>query len=429
MTLVSFALALALAAAPPADRRAEVMVALENGADHAADVLITRTGEGRTEYDLLRGTWSSYETHWHTAQTAYGLLEAWRVTGDKRYLKTARRAGDWWVSTEFTDPHPLAGLVNAPHGDHLGDLINMTTITDGANGLFALSYATGDTRYAQTLRRSADWFLASAYIPDEGLFYNIIDPSTARVWTDKSPHHKDRTPEKIRVSEVARPNSEGGLFAELCATTGEGRYCDAFFNVARRKLERQSPEGPWMEFEPNNPDTGKVHPRFNIWLAEAQLEAYALSGDQRYLESALRLARYMARVQRPNGGFYRTLTLDGGSQRGDYIGSAVAFSGLLWLRLRDYGAGSEFDNNIERAVDWLIANQAPGDHPDPNLRGAFLNLWVREEEAEVRLFQRDIGTAFALRFLATYLRDLDGADVNADAFSWRGRAQGKGEKR
>ncbi len=421
--MIAAALLLAAAAAGAPDdsgRRAEVINAIRRGADHAQEVLISKTGEGRTEYDLLRGEWSAYETHWHTAQVAYGLIEAWRLTGEKGYLKTARRAGDWWISTEFKAPHPLAGLVNAAHGDALGPLINMTTVTDGANALFALARAAGELRYAQSLRRSGDWFLERAYLPDEGLFYNIVDPETGAVWRDRSPHHKERTPDTILITEVARPNSEGYLYAELCAFTGDDRYCDVFLNVAEKKLERQSPEGPWMDFEPNDPATGKVHPRFNIWLAEAQLEAYAMTGDRRFLESARRVGRFMAKAQRPDGGFYRALKIDGSSQRGDYIGSAAAFSGLLWLRLRDYGAGEEFGANIERAVDWLLANQGPEHHPDPNLRGAFLNLWARERGGRTLLLQRDIGTAFALRFLTTYVRDLDGADVNDDPLTWRG---------
>lgn len=427
MSVVVAALAL-LTAAPADSRRSDVLSAIERGAEHAATVLITHTGEGRTEYDLLRGTWSAYETHWHTAQTAYGLIEAWRVTGKHSYRKSARRAGDWWVSTEFKAPHPMAGVVNAAHGDNLGTLINMTTITDGANAMFALARATGDARYADSARRAGDWFLRHAYLDDEGLFYNIVDPETGAVWKDKSPHHKNVAPSAIKITEVARPNSEGCLYVEMCAYFQAPEYCDVFLNVAEKKLARQSPEGPFMDFEPNDSKTGRVHPRFNLWLAEAQLDAYELTGDRRFLDSALKVARYMARVQQPNGAIYRSLSLDGSTRRGDYIGSAVAFSGIVWLRLRDYGVGAEFDAPIERAADWLLAHQAPLSHPDPNLRGAFLNLWARDREGATGLYQRDIGTAFALRFLAAYLRDLDGADVNDDPLTWRAhhRAAAKG---
>ncbi len=420
---VLFTLAAVLFAVPAAaaetSREKKIEEAMRRGADYAADILITQSGAGRTEYELLRGEWNDYETHWHTAQTIYGLLETWRVTGERRYLRAARRGGDWWISTEFKEPHPFAGLVNAAHGDRLGHLINMTTMTDGSNGIFALTRATNDDKYAQSAVRSGDWFLENAYIPEEGLFYNIADPETATVWKDKSPHHPEIGPAEIKVTEVARPNSEGYAYADMCAFTGDRQYCAVFLDVADKKLKRQSEEGAWMDFEPNRMSDGRVHPRFNIWLAEAQLEAYEMTGDRKYLESALQTGRLMAKLQKADGAFYRHLYRDGTSSPGSFIGSASAFSGILWLRLRDYGVGDEFDDNIERSVDWLLKNQALESHPDENVRGSFLNLYVRRKDGQALLYQRDIGTGFALRFLATYLRDRAGEDVNVDSFSGR----------
>lgn len=401
------------------ERVAEVRASLDAGAGYASSVLITETGEGKTEYDLLRGTWNSYETHWHTAQTAFGLLEAYRVLGDITYLHAAIRAGDWWVTTELLPPHPLAGLVRAVHGDHVGELINMTTITDGTNAMFALSRLTGDAKYAEVASRSGDWFLANAYVPDEGLFYNIVDPGSGEIWYDRSPHYRDIAPSEIKITQVARPNSEGYLFADMCRFRVDPTFCDVFLDVAEKKIAWQSVSGAWMDFEPNNIETGQVHPRMNVWYAEAQLMAYALTGDQQFLDSALQAGRLMARLQQPDGSFYRRLFEDGRTIPGGFVGSASAYSGLLWLRLRDYGVTGEFDENIERSAEWLMANQSPMDHPDPNLRGSFPNIWVRNEGSRTFVYQRDIGTAFALRFLAAYYRDLNGYNVNDDTISWR----------
>ncbi len=380
----------------------QIRAAIRAGADYAATVLIQPDGRGRTEYDLISSAWNDYEVHWHTAQTIYGLLAAHDVLEDEAYLETARRAGDWWIATEFQPPHPFAGLVNAAHGDKLGPLINMTTITDGANALFALSAATDDPRYAETAVRSGNWLLENAYIPEEGLFYNIFDPSDGSVWTDKSPHHPGVTPDVIKITQVARPNSEGHLFADMCDFTGEQRYCDVFLAVANKKIERQYDNGLWMDFEPNDPDTGKVHPRFNVWLAEAQMVAYEMSGDGRYRDSALAAARAMARFQKKDGAIYYRNFADGRTVTQDATGSAVAFSGLLWLRLQAAGY-DEFDANIERSVRWLLANQFAPDHDDPNVRGAFLNTRTKRSDGKTAIYQRDIGTSFALRFLTAYL--------------------------
>ncbi|MGC5198694.1 hypothetical protein, partial [Aphanothece microscopica] len=118
------------AKADPA-RKAAIETALREVGGHVAGVLVTPSGMGRSDYDWVAGDWRDYEPHWHTGQQIWGLLEAHRITRDPALKRAAIRAGRWWVSTEFRSPHPLAGLVNAWHGDRIGPLINFTTISDG----------------------------------------------------------------------------------------------------------------------------------------------------------------------------------------------------------------------------------------------------------------------------------------------------------
>lgn len=92
-------------------------------------------------------------------------------------------------------------------------------------------------------------------------------------------------------------------------------------------------------------------------------------------------------------------------------GSATAYSGILWLRLRDYGVEG-FDQPIERALSWVLANRFPPDHTDPNLRGAVLETRVRVVDGRTRIAVRDIASAFALRFLVMAHHDLAGGDTN-----------------
>lgn len=409
---VLLVLALLLATAPDAHAqgKAEIELALHESGTYAATVLISETGMGRTDYDLVAGIWRDYESHWHTGQTVLGLVEAWRIVGDPAFLAAARRGGDWWISTEFQSPHPLAGLVNAAHGDRLGPLINFTTVSDGTAGLYALSIATGDSRYADTATRSGQWLLANTRVPQaDGLYYNIIEPETGRIWTDRSPHHPSAVPASL--FQVARPNIEGSLPLDMCRHTGDSQWCDRFVEDARAVVRLQGPEGLWMDFEPNNPDTGQVHPRFNIWYAEALVEAYVLTGDRVFLDAATRTGRKMATYQSRTGGFAYNLNIDGSSRPDSITGSATAFAGILWLRLRALGVEG-FDENIDRALTWILAHRFAPDHPDPNLRGAILETRVRSIGGVTRIAHRDIATAFGLRFLALKWRHLDGQDVN-----------------
>jgi hypothetical protein len=289
----------------------------------------------------------------------------------------------------------------------VGPLINFTTISDGTPGLFALSAATGDSRYADCATRSGRWLYEHTQVPGaDQLFYNMIDPQTGRVITDFSPHHRDVADPGPTL--VARPNIEGFLFADMYRYTGDDIWRERFLAQAEGALRWQHANGLWMDFEPNDPAQGRVHPRFNVWNAEALLEAHALTGDRRFVEAALRTARFMQSVQDRRGTIYYDLNTDGTWSLASITGSAVAFSALLWLRLHELGAGEEFTTNIQRASAWLRANQFPPDHPDPNLRGAYLETRVRFVDGRARIAMRDIASSFGVRFMARYIRSVHG---------------------
>lgn len=405
-----------------AQSQAAVHEALRESAAYAANVLIQPSGKGRSDYHLVTGAWNDYETHWHTGQTIWGLVEAAKLLEDPALMAAARRAGNWWVSTEFRPPHPLAGLVDAAHGDKLGPLINWTTISDGTPGLFALSRATGDAVYADAATRSGRWLWQHTRVPDsvengEGLFYNIIDPDRGIVVTHWNPHKQGAVYDPERryplppITELARPNIEGFLFADMCRHTGERVWCERFVEQAEHALARQHENGLWMDFEPNDPATGAVHPRFNIWNAEALLEAYDLTRERRFLEGAARTARFYKGIATDEGTIHYRLNADGSYERDSVTGSAVAFNGILMLRLRGYGVEG-FDNAIELSAGWLLKNRFAADHPDPNVAGAVVNTRYKTPGGRTAIIQRDVGTSMGLRFLALYLRSLRGEDVN-----------------
>ncbi len=384
-------------------RANEIRGALRDGGRYAAIMLLDDQGRARGDYDSVRGEWLEYEPAWHTGQLIWGLLDAHRVTGDAALLAAARRGGEWWTALELREPHALAGMLNAAHGGPLGKLINFTTLSDGTPGLYALSRATGNARYADVATRAGDWSLRHLYLEREALLYNIVDPTTGNVWKDRSPHHPDAKP--ATLTQVARPNIEGFLFLDMYRHTGKPEYRKAFLNLADGLLRRQSPSGFWMDFEPNDPKSGKIHPRFNLWYAEALIEAYEETRDRRYLDAAARTARAMATLQRTDGAIFYDNALDKDGEirtrERSLTGSATAFAGIVWLRLRDHGI-DEFDAQIERSLRWLLNNRYPANHPDPNLRGGFLETWVKASDDGTRIQVRDIATAFALRFLAAY---------------------------
>ena len=404
--------------------RAQLINALNEIADFGVAVLMTPAGSGRADYDMIEGEWREYETHWHTGQLIWGLLEAGTVLNRPDLIASAQEAGEWWISTAYPKDHVLEGLVAAAHGDKLGALINWTTISDGTPGLFALTRITGDPRYGDVATNAGRWLWhntrVAADVPGGAwLFYNIIDPITGLVYTDWDVHTQGvprvaeiAAAKPAPIERVARPNIEGFLLQDMCRHTGDQIWCARFLEQADATLARQDPaSGLWLQFEPNAADGSQIHPRFNVWNAEALLQAYALSGEKRYLDGAAKTARWAKSVMRPDGTLYYRTSLDGESNRAEVTGSAIAFNGILMLRLKHYGY-TEFDQTIDRMALWLIRNRFSCSHPDPNLACAVINTRQRQRDRRLDMVNRDVGSSFGLRFLALYLRALSGEDVN-----------------
>lgn len=383
----------AQAVSPPPVLQSDVIQALTEIADGIDKVLLDDAGKARGDYDWRTGAWRDYEAAWHSGQAIEGLLWAYRETGEKRYLERARRAGDYWVGLELKDG-PFKGMINAAHGDRLGRLINFTTVSNGSPGLFHLSLVTTDSRYADVASRAISWLADNMKVPGHPLYYNILDPDTGTIWTDKSPHHDVA---KASLTQVARPNIEGSPFLDACLHRRAMRLCKAHDSLARATAQRQGADGLWMEFEPNDPANGTVHPRFNSWNAEAMLRQYGRTRDKRFLRAALATGHANVTMMKADGAFDYSQNVSGKSGSMSPTGSATAFAGILWLGLRAEGY-QEFDPHIHAAARWLIANRYPANHPDPNLRGLVVERRIKGDS----IVQRDLGSFFAARFLAQY---------------------------
>jgi hypothetical protein len=378
-----------------------IINAINHAAKHAAEVLLDDEGKSRCDYHLTEGVWYPYEEAWHTGQVIYGLLEAYRITGNEQYLNASKRAGNWWTSLEITDHPKLNGMLMAVHGDHAGDVIVFATVSDGTAGLFRLYNATGIEKYARIPTNAGAWMLENMCLLDKGVCYDSVDPVTGEVLTENSPFWPEE--EEITLYNVARPNTEGSLFLDMYRYTGIEKYKEAFLILCESLLEKQGPEGLWMDFTPNHKDRSSFHPRFNLWYAESLIYAFELTGDRRYLEAAKKTAQQYARVQNFIGTIFYQNFLDGTRNENSITGSAIAFAGIIWLRLLEHGVGDEFLQNIDRSINWMLNNQFAYDHPDENLRGAILNTRVRNRFGKVWIVNRDIGTSFGLRFMAKYL--------------------------
>ena len=381
--------------------KTEILSGIESGCDYMQKTMLDKEGKSRCDYNMMQSAWEPYEVAWHTGQAINALLDGYLITNNKKYLNKAIQAGNWWISLEIKDHPKLNGMIKSTHGAEMGETIVYSTTTDGSAGLFKLWRVTGNKKYAQVATNAGKWLYENNFEPVSGLSYDCIDPVTGEVQKNWSLFWPDR---KIQsLNDVARPNAEGSLFLDMSRFTGDEKFKQWFINQYDVMVRTQSENGLWMRFTPNDTTNMSIHPRFNLWYAEALMDGYEITGDKKYLEAALKTARYHQQMQQKNGTIYYRNYADGKNPDIESVtGSAVSFSGILWLRLLKAGAGKEFEKSIEKSIQWVLLNRFSVNHPDPNLRGAFIDSRLKDRKTGIWMVNRDIGTIFGVRFLSDY---------------------------
>lgn len=381
------------------DVKSTILKAINETADAAMNTLLDKEGKSKCDYNISEGKWYEYEPPWHTGQVIYSLVEAYKITSNKNYFRAASRAGDWWCSLLITDHPVLKGMVNAIHGDGIENII-FATVSDGSAGLFRLFNVTKNNKFASVPTGAGEWMLNNMYIPEKGLFYDAVDPLTGKVLKDKSPFWPEK--EEQTLYDVSRPNNEGSLYLDMFRYTGNEKYKEVFINLCNSLVEKQDPNGLWMDFTPNNKAEGSIHPRFNLWYAESLIDGYELTKEKRYLDAAVKTLTMYKSLIKKDGTFYYTNYVDGRYNENSITGSATAFLGILWIRLAKLGFEVEYRSYIELAFNWLLKNRFSNNHPDSNLRGTVIDTRTKIKKGKVNIIQRDVGTSFGLRFLCDY---------------------------
>ena len=183
------------------------------------------------------------------------------------------------MSLEIKDHPKLKGMVRSAHGDHAGETIVFATMSDGSAGLYKLYDVTGDRALrgcAHAWRATGCYGICACW--RRGCVTTMWIPKRGEVMKEYSPFWPDK--EEQDLYDVARPNNEGSLFLDMYEYTGNEEYKEAFITLCNSLVDKQGPEGLWMDFMPNDKESGSVHPRFNLWYAESLIDGYELTGDQ-----------------------------------------------------------------------------------------------------------------------------------------------------
>lgn len=379
--------------------------AIRSGGKYMVDVMLDHEGKSRCDYNTMTSKWEPYEVPWHTGQAINALVEAHLILKDDALLKKAVQAGNWWTSLEIKDHPKLKGMIRSIHGAEMGEIIVYATCTDGTPGLFNLSRVTGDRKYAQVAAQAGVWLHTNMLDPVSGLSYDCVDPVSGEINKTRSDFWKGK--EVQTLTDVARPNAEGSLFLDMYKFTGKEEYKKWFIDQLDVMVKTQYENGLWMDFTPNNKAEGNLHPRFNLWYAEALMNGYFLTKNEKYLNAALKCARFYQSVQMSDGTLYYKNYIDKRKPNTESIcGSAASLAGIVWLQLVKAGKGNEFIPSIEKTAKWVFTNRYSENHSDPNLRGSYLDSRQRIKDGMIWMVNRDLGTIFGVRFLCDYYKYL-----------------------
>ena len=377
----------------------QVVEVIRDAGLNLSSSVMDRRGQAQGEYKLMLGRWDEYETSWRTGQAALALIEAYQITPNPQFMLKATKAGEFWQALRIIDGPELLGLIDATQREGIGDVLGFASISRGTEGMYALSQQTGDSAFASLATEAAGWLLRNTCDPETGICYDYIHPRTGLVVENRTPFDPQNVDPP--ASAVMRPHPEGRMWLSAFEFTQDSSYLRVFLAACSTLVATQGSKGLWMQVYPNQADQGRVHPTWNLWYAESLLDAYAVTRDTRFLAAARKTVDTYLSLQTSDGTIYYDSYLDGRLERRSISGSAVAMLGRLMIRLEEAGLEG-YTPYVHRCARWIYDNRYDVAHPDPNLRGAVIELWSRMRRGKLDLINRDLGTIFGLRFMTKY---------------------------
>jgi len=342
-------------------------------------------GAMRTEYDTSSRLWTINGPVFHSGQAIRALMTSYRRSGDERFKDSAVLAGDFLMRERIEEPgHPQFGLLKSLEQND--DEINVQVTVEALSGLIDLFEATGEARYLDAVIASFDILIRDAYLPGERLMLDHYSLAGQCFIGDND----NALPGRAMLDDA--------VLARLSVITGDARYREAFLAMADRLLEVEGPSGTWIQFPPWKPEAGRIHNRKTWWWGWPLLAAFDLSGDQRYLDGAIRAGDWYLRTQNLDGGLYYTPRPDERHNSFGLCTSVVAVATIFWADLYRRTARERYLDPIRRAVGFLLAAQFRDDVQDPNVRGAlFESPKAPNGTLAPGYLVRDIAAIFAIR--------------------------------
>lgn len=353
-------------------------------------------GAFRGEYRVGTKQWDFFCPCWHGAQAVKALCLAYKVTGEQRHLTAARMGGDFILRCQIKDG-PDAGLILAY--EDLPDKVNSAAILESLDGLFHLADTTGDKQYEQAAIAALRWVRDHVWVKGEGLIcdrYDHVERKNVPV-----PHiSKDGGP--------GRPLADDAVFLKGYQRSGDESLREVFYDILKRLLVDERPEGNWVDYGPCFRETGEIHPRHAYWWGKPMMDAYRDSGEQRWLDAAHRSATWYTKAQRRDGGLFRMTDLNFDTGCFNQATSGIVCAAIFWIELFELTGEVKWLEPMGKALDFAISVQFI-EPQDPNLKGCILEKVLPPDGTDRSPYHiRDLGTSFFVQASAKLLSAAQG---------------------
>lgn len=334
-------------------------------------------GAVKGEYSAAKKEWSFFCPVWHTGQAVKSLAEAYKATGEIKFLNAAKSGAAFITANQITNKaDPDYGLIMAYEDKN--DQVNTSALLECLDGLAVLDAK----HYSENILSAAEWSAQKAWIKGKGLVMDLYDPRT-RTFI-----------EKPYGGHEGRPLLEDGIFLKAFKMSDKRIFRDAFFEIADRLLQDEYPEGNWVNYTPCNKKTGSIHPRHAYWWGYPMFMAYEESGDRKYLDCALRSCRWYAKAQRVDGGLIRGTYLDFSTDSFGHATSGIASAIAMFCKAIRITKSDEFYQPLAKALSFCMKMQFTNPS-DENLRGAILEKVLPPDGTDNSPYYiRDLGTIF-----------------------------------
>ncbi|MES1925723.1 pectate lyase [Salinisphaera sp. T31B1] len=327
---------------PTDDALPDLDVALHAAADWIARAQdATPDGGVSAFYDGRRRVWAgSYpETTGYIIPT---FFEYAARSGRDEFFERAIRMAHWESDIQLSDGAVRAGTLDSK------DQIVPTIFNTGQVlfGWAAAYRATGDSRFAESLRRACDWLLAAQ--DDDGAWRRYGSPFCS--------------------SQINTYNTRVAFgLVQAAEVLGEHRYTTAAIANIEWALRQRRPNG-WFDYNDLD-DNDRPLTHTIAYALRGIMEVGIRQGVDGYVAQAAATARCVADRIRSDGSLPGRFDDNWrASGRWSCLTGNVQMAGI-WLRLSEYGVSGDWHSPARRCIAFTQTRQKR-DHPDEGVRGA-----------------------------------------------------------